>query len=336
MPVIQEMRDISGRLDVMITYTIVKFMYAIGVQYLANSEVVLFAVVASIVTSTALAALTLSSATHTVCVLVLKLALMLVSQGVVSMMGIDSTVLFNRGAPPQIVLQAMTSVTCILLMAGAVPDYFRESEVVQRCVVLLLYMYADAVESLFAVIDDGVIATLACLLVYVCMHKYDTRLRRHHSLAYLVRALNMVAINFLLRSLSTVSRQEGGLVVQTVLYLVVLFIFDMLCHLSATSMFAETRDYAIWKTAQQMFLVYRSYNLDLMLSVSAGIAMIGSRALWGRNTQLVFQLLALVVVSVVLDAASGMMRFSTSIDNVVLLFVYVLVIHRVATMLQGV
>ena len=104
-----------------------------------------------------------------------------------------------------------------------------------RCVTLLLFVYANGTETLFRVVEDGLIPTLVCLLLYVCMHKYNFEMKKHPSLAFLTRALNMVSINFILRSLSSLCRESASLPVQTALYTVVLFLVDTVCALNFTS-----------------------------------------------------------------------------------------------------
>ena len=260
-----------------------------------------------------------------------KISLLVVAQALISVVGIDATVAYSDASPPQFVLQSMTVVTCILILSSVVPAAFRGSELVQRLVTLLLFVYADASESLFRIVEDGVIPTLACLLLYVCMHHYSSEMKAHQSLKYITRALNMVSINFILRSLASLSRQSASLTVQTVLYIVVLFIVDTFSHMS--SMFVESRDYAMYKVSQQLFRMYLAWEVDFVLSMAGSILVLATRDAWSDNTQLVFQLVVLVFVSVVLDAASGFLQASASIDKSVLLFVYVICIHRLSSTL---
>lgn len=220
-------------------------------------------------------------------------------------------------------------------------------------------MYADGTESLFRVVEDGLIPTLVCLLLYVCMHKYNFEMKKHPSLAFLTRALNMVSINFILRSLASQCRESASLPVQTALYTVVLFLVDTVCahaftfavvcplrRLSAapsdtyqtreqvshvSSIFEESRDYAMWKVSQQLFKMYLVLDIDIVLSLAGSIVVLATRDLWSDNTALVFQLVVLVFVSVVLDAASKFLQASASVDKSVLLFVYVIVIHRLSS-----
>ena len=330
--VIEEIRDIGGRLDGVISFTIIRFIYAVCIQHLRNVEVALFGIIVSIVCSSALQLSRLSAASRIVGELMRKISLLVVAQALVSVIGIDATVAYTDESPPQLVMQSLTVLTCILILSSVVPTAFRGSELVQRLVTLLLFVYADASESLFRIVEDGIIPTLACLLLYVCMHHYSSEVKAHQSLTYITRALNMVSINFILRSLASLSRrQSASLPVQTVLYIVVLFIVDTVSHLSC--IFNESRDYAMYKVSQQLFRMYAAWEVDFVLSMAGSILVLATRDAWSDNTQLVFQLVVLVFVSVVLDAASGFLQSSASVDKSVLLFVYVICIHRLSSSL---
>ena len=107
--------------------------------------------------------------------------------------------------------------------------------------------------------------------------------------------------------------------------------YKQVSHVS--SIFEETRDYAMWKVSQQLFRMYQAWDVDIVLSLAGSIVVLATRGVWSDNTQLVFQLVVLVFVSVVLDAASDFLQASASVDKSVLLFVYVIVIHRMSSSL---
>jgi len=87
----------------------------------------------------------------------------------------------------------------------------------------------------------------------------------------------------------------------------------------------------MWKVSQQLFRMYQVWDVDIVLSIAGSIVVLATRDLWSDNTQLAFQLVVLVFVSVVLDAASDFLQASASVDKSVLLFVYVIVIHRLSS-----
>mgnify|MGYP007083791474 CR=1 FL=1 len=330
--VIDEIRDIGGRLDTMISYTIIKFIYKVCAGHISDIEIVLFGAITSIVYSLVLHAPKLSNASRVVCELVRKIALLVTSQAIIGVLGVGVNFSYDGVSAVHHVIQSVSAITCILMLTATIPEYCQRSELVQRSVTLLLFVYADSIGSLFTLVEGGTIPTLACILIYVALHKYGAGDHKRPSLAYLRRAMNMVCINFILQSLASLDRDSQSLQVQTVLYIVVLFVVDMVSHVS--SMFQETRDYAMWKVSQQLFAMYASYQLDMVVSLAISVLVLATRAAWGgENTQLVFQLMVLVVVSVVLDAASVFLQSSSSVDKSVLLFVYVIIIHRMSSSL---
>ena len=98
-----------------------------------------------------------------------------------------------------------------------------------------------------------------------------------------------------------------------------------------SSIFEETRDYAMWKVSQQLFKMYLVWDIDIVLSMAGSIVVLATRDLWSDNTALVFQLVVLVFVSVVLETASKFLQASALVDKSVMLFVYVIVIHRLSS-----
>lgn len=135
--VVKEIRDIGGRLDGVISFTIIRFIYAVCVVHLRPVEVVLFGGITGIVFSLVLHSRSISNATRIVSDLVRKVSLLVVAQASVAVLGVDATLQYTAASPTQYVLQSMTVVTCILILCTVVPQYFQKSELVQRCVLSL-------------------------------------------------------------------------------------------------------------------------------------------------------------------------------------------------------
>lgn len=207
------------------------------------------------------------------------------------MLGIDSSTLYTTDAPPTHIVQTMTVATAVLVLVSAIPEQVQQSLVVERGVCMLLFLYADAAKTLLLIVD-GVLPTFAALLFYVLMHHHNKELSTRRSTTYVMRGANMVAINFLMRSLATVSGVDHSIEVETVMYLAILFALDAMQQ--TTDFFAETRDYAVWKASQQLFLAYSAYDVNLVLSLSAVAVFVCTPRAWAANTQLVFQLTVLV------------------------------------------
>ena len=89
--VVKEIRDIGGRLDGVISFTIIRFIYAVCVVHLRPVEVVLFGGITGIVFSLVLHSRSISNATRIVSDLVRKVSLLVVAQASVAVLGVDAT-----------------------------------------------------------------------------------------------------------------------------------------------------------------------------------------------------------------------------------------------------
>ena len=127
-----------------------------------------------------------------------------------------------------------------------------------------------------------------------------------------------------------INPDASGLYVHTALYTVVLFFIEILNN--TTDMFSETRDYATWKVAQKLFVVYQTLHLDSVLVIAIGLVTVTSRNLIGAHSsfKLVHQVLVLFAVNVSMDMATSYIHSETSAQAGVLLLAYVVFIHQVS------
>jgi len=320
---LEDLKDISSRLSGIITFTIIRFVYGVCALHLSSIEIILFSAISVIFLSVIKSH---SEALSTITEVMLQISVMVASQATVHVMGVDVSESYSVNTPVFTVVQTLSVVTGILVLASVIPEYMQDSDLVQRCVTLVLFTYADAMESLFSVRRLGSTPSLICVLVYMCLHKYDMMLGKAFTVMYLIRALNMVTINFILRALVDVNQDVASIEIQTCLFLTVLFFLDVLG--SVSSLFAETRDYAMWKVSLELFQVYKTLQIDLIVSLVGCLMVLATKRLWSDNTRIIFQLIILLVLNVVLDTASVYLQASTSVDKSVLLFIYIIGIHH--------
>lgn len=108
----QEIRDLGGRLDVMVTITIIKFVYLLCVKHASTTEIVLLSAILSVSMFCLRSVLAqLSPPARMIAVLLQKVGLLVLSQGCTSLLGIDSATLYTADAPPAHVVQSMTVAT---------------------------------------------------------------------------------------------------------------------------------------------------------------------------------------------------------------------------------
>jgi len=142
--VIDEIRDIGHRLDGVISFTIIRFIYAVCVGHLRPVEIVLFGGITGIIFSLVLHSRAISNATRIVSELLRKISLLVVAQASIAVLGVDATLKYTAASPLQYVMQSMTVVTCILILCTVVPQYFQASELVQRYVAFRVSLRAAA------------------------------------------------------------------------------------------------------------------------------------------------------------------------------------------------
>jgi len=207
-----DLHNMSGRLNGVITFTIIPFVYSILVLHLSSIEIVLFA---SIGILSLLVVRSHSVALNSIVSLVQKMSVMVASQVALRVLGVDTNLGYSASTPVSTVLQTLTVVTCILVLASFVPQYFHDLDLVQRCVTLVLFTFAEAIESLFSVRRMGTTPSLVCVLVYMCLYKYESMLGKVFTLQYLIRAINMVTINFILRALVDSNQDVVSIHIQT-------------------------------------------------------------------------------------------------------------------------
>jgi len=327
---LKQVNAMFDRLDGLVSFTIIRFAYTIARIYLSNQETVAVCVLMSIVIWILLDVPQHTSPTaKTICLSLQNVVIMVMSQAVVAALGMDAVTTYTADLPLDAMLLSMANITGVLVVASGIAQ-MRSSALVNRCVTIMLYIYADAIETLFRSSRAGLIPTLVCLLLYICMHSFQSRIAHFIYTQYLQRAVNIVVINFILKALVDINPDASGLYVHTALYTVVLFFIEILNNIA--DMFSETRDYATWKVAQKLFVVYQTLRLDNVLVIAIGLVAMTSRNLIGAQSsfKLVHQVLVLFAINVFMDMASSYIHSETSAQAGVLLLAYVMFIHQVA------
>ena len=143
---------------------------------------------------------------------------------------------------------------------------------------------------------------------------------------YVISALNMVCINVMLQSLIDVDQSYSNLVRQSFLLLIALFFLDGATEI--TPRLEEARNYAIWKSSQKLFIMFQKIDISLDIMIFISLALLYSRPIWKNLLHAVFELAMLVVVNVILDMANKYIAAAYTVDKAVLLFTYVVLLHK--------
>ena len=142
----------------------------------------------------------------------------------------------------------------------------------------------------------------------------------------------MVVVNIVLTSVSKIDVDSSDVHTQTVLLLLFLFFVDSLSHL--IPVLQESRNFAIWKGAQMLFVVYNELNVQPILTFLMAILVVMVHTViltWIPSIQkqqtAIIEVFLLVVVNVVIDQLGDYTMKVYSVENSLLLFIYILSIH---------
>lgn len=200
---------------------------------------------------------------------------------------------------------------------------------------LLLYMYTDSSEALINMLGIGLAGSAVAILMYIATHALST-INKNKLVQYFSRAFNMISINVVLNTINSAS-YSTNINAQVSLMVVVLFVID--CLRSKVSMFDESRDYALWRSAQAAFEGYKRLGVDPIISLVVSVTLLGAKSTMppihhNKAIGTLVELAALVLVNMVLDVVTSMVDDATTPDRIVVLFMYVISIHFVTNLMM--
>lgn len=328
--ILSDLHSIESRLDSVITFALIKFVHGILTNSFSEFEV---ACISSLLLLSLRGVVNFrhvqDSAIVEILTLVDKLSVMVFSQSVINIVTNDSRILKMMEDDFTMLFLAFIVTTNILIFVALLTYAFQSNDAVQRSMTLLLYIYADSVEIIVNRVKLGSLsAGMLSLFFYLVMLQLH---QNSNSIAgfirqYVVSALNMVCINVMLQSLIDVDQSFGNLIRQSFVLLIALFFLDSVNQI--TPLLEEARNYAIWKSSQKLFMIFQKVDISLDLMLFISLALLYSRPIWKNMLHAVFELAMLVVVNVILDMANSYIANAYTVDKAVLLFTYVILLHK--------
>lgn len=317
--------QLYSRMDSTVLFTLVRLAYVALQRHFTASEVLI-----------------LSSVTLTVCSLgssqaknmpssilfevLLTISSALFSQALVN--GVtsntvifQSTWLFNKRVFPDFV-----AVTAVLLFVGSTPEQIQALSYINRATTLMLYMYTDAVGVLVHNIPIQSFVMALAVLLYVLLIRFDRELHSFKSMLYCIKAISMVCINTILTTVTSFKNSESDNAAQSVLVIIVLFITDSLCAL--TSKLEEGRSFAVWKSAQLLFVMYAQQNISQTMTVYLCVLVFVASVLNLLPNSTLTQLILLVTVNALLETITANLQQNSAYE-LFILFLWVLVMHLI-------
>ena len=320
---VDDLLRIEQRIDSVITFALIRFVHSIGRTVFEEEELALLA-------GTTLVLLHfVSTKTHLASIvdMMKKILVMVFSQSVINVVSQNDALLQLHNPHYSILLRAFTITTCLLVLMSLLCYAFRTVDAVQRSMTLLLYIYADATEFIIKQLKlGGLLGALLAILIYLTSYVYRHRSKVSFSVLYILRALNMVCINIVLQAIVDVDATYVGTEYQAAVLVIVLFLLDALSVVMPP--LAESRDYAVWKSSQKIFILVDALDVGTDTMLFACLIVLGTKPLWHSLLTSVYELALLVIINVILELASDYIDRAYNIDKALLLFIYIIIIHE--------
>jgi hypothetical protein len=324
--------DIATRLDSTINFTLVRFLYTVARDLFSNTEIMLAATTMLVLVHTLGFTAPARHHAYLAAEIAASLGSGLLGQALINSATSDERMVHMRIGTPARLAEEFVVATSMLLLASVVPQHLQAKEYVARALTILLYMYTDATQNAIAQLNFAWSPPFLCALLFVALQRFHKQLARRHTLQYLVKAINMVSINVLITSIGSINTDAADLHTSTTLLITTLFLINALTELS--DIFIESRNFAIWKGAQQLFLVYDELGVDSRATFALAVAVVllhtstksAARLLWLNSNTLV-EIFLLVVVNAIIDELATATMGVHNMLQAFTLFLYIIVIH---------
>jgi|TARA_B100001094_G_scaffold149720_1_gene144903 hypothetical protein len=326
--------DIAARLDSAINFTLIRFIFKTLQMVLSNHEIILVNASLLLFINTTFASSLLLNV-NVILTVVASLSSGLIAQALINTATSNEILASMTINQSSRLLEQFTVTTAMLLFASIIPGQLQRKEYVSRAITILLYMYTDATQNIVNQLNFGWSPPFLCVLICILLHKNQEYLEQRKTLQYIVKALNMVAINILLTSVTTIDTNASDLHTSTAFLIVTLFSIDALMQLSVS--FTEGRNYAIWKGAQQLFLVYQELQIDPIVTfvlacvfVILHTTSIQIISILHLQNNTILEIFLLIVVNVIIDQLQSKALSVFNIENGFVLILYIIAIHTVS------
>ena len=319
--------EISARLDSTINFTLIRFVHQYFSTFLNEYEII-FSCFIAIVFLDVILKLFPDKTFVVIHEVVSAIGSAVLSQSIVNIATRKGELIATDNTTNMFFIEKFVVATSILILVTVLPPKFLQISYVSRCITLLLYMYTDAMQGIVANIDLDSIIIYVCVFLYILLHRYQDWLARNQTLQYLTRAMTMLTVNVLQTSIVTTDVKLGVTVsmsVQAILLCLALFFIDALAQIAPT--FSDSRNYAMWKGAQQLHALYDTLGIDFNVTVAISLIALWTRRLWTQSNSTIVELSMLVLINVALSILSSYISNTFTPDKSVILFMYVEIIH---------
>ena len=326
----EHVRGVEDRLDSTITFTLVRFFYEFlseftdteGIYYLCFVVFVLSSGAPRVFKNT-------SEAQGMVWDMVQNFSIMIFSQNLTrSATGyVDASSRMHWSTATT----RLTAGVSILIMISALPASFVRQSFTQRSVSLLLYMLTDATSDVISSIDFG---THIAFVSVLSMALLKGRRVRHRTMTYVIKLVNMIIVNILIVSITSPDQRNTNVDVDAAMLVVVVYVMDSIRQID--NLFEDSRNYAVWKVSQQLFVIYSRYEIDDVILIQCSIIFLLLQGLVAESSSTLTEVALLMAVNQILSSINTSISSRNDSGQFTLLVFYIILIHTMQKVLFGV
>lgn len=316
--------SLLGRLKNAITFTLINFLYSILLMYIDDKCIMLSStLVLAIIINPHLKEL--FNVTE-----LLRVTALVWSQNIVNMVT-DHNRMFKVSSTLDLnTLSNFTAATVLLVTSSVIGSVFHMNSWIEQCLRMILYMYADSIQMLITLIISNEMIPLICIFSYFLVFRYKKYIEGFVSLNTMVQAMQMVCINLVLSS--SVPSSVNSYVVHAGFLLLILLVIDSMSSL--LSILKDSREYAMWKVASRLAVLYSSADIPVVFSVVVLVMLFIVNAFRIKSTQTILEVAILTLLNNVVENMTGDAFNVVSIHKSVDAFAYITIFNAVLKILN--
>jgi hypothetical protein len=317
--------SVLSRLHNAITFTFVRFLYSTLTVYI--EEAAIFWVCCIGICLLSLLPNDEMSLTHDV----FRIFTLIMSQNIINITT-DHDNLFKVGARFDIqTLMNFTMGTVLLMLSAEFCKHVDIQPWVRQIMTLILFMYAEALQRLIALLEIGGMVVILSVLVYFIIFRYRSYIEQIESLNYVTQALQMTCINLVLNDV--VPLQLESPFVHTGFLILILMMVDVMA--SILTILAETREYAMWKVAGRLAVIYAETQVPIVVSVVMLVLVFYLSSLHVKNTHVIMDLSILTLLNHIVDVTTVDVMHVAGMQKAVDAFSYIIIFNAFMRVLNA-
>jgi hypothetical protein len=322
-----QIKDVEDRLDTTITFTLVRFFYEFLLKLSDQESVFYLCFIVFLISSYANTILPDStSAPKMVWEMFQNFSMMTFSENLTrtatGYLDASSSMHWSTWSTH------LASGFALLILITVLPQTLAAATFTRRSVSLVLYMLTDSTSSILVGANFGSSTLFMCILGIAMLRQYSPSLKTD-SMVHVLKLFNMIVVNMLILSIIQTDKRNSNVDVQAALLVFVVFGMDALRQ--TDPLVDESRNYAVWKVSQQLFVIYSRYGFDDTVLIYFSIITIFFQGCAGgdatRHASTATEVALLMAVNQILSSLEGSIASRNNSGEFTLLIFYIILIH---------